>query len=166
MKKMVLTAMAVTCLTGAMYAQDNIPKEDPPQVTVDPTQETFNEMWMKWIEFNNWDKDAAYSTIQNIEQTIREEFPMDPEVEKQVAALNTEMYAKLDAKAKEMGFPSFKDAYASSDPRVQELKQIECDYDTQRYNLTNDYYQEFQHRYQQACIDAITRLMENAESIK
>lgn len=162
MKRMVLTSMAVVCLAGVMYAQDDVVST----VTVDPTQQAFSDLWTKWIEFNNWDKDAAYQTIDEIEQKVREEFPMDPEVQKQVNAISEKMYADLEALANEMGYSNFKDAYGSGDPRVQELKQIESVASQETHNLTESYYQELQRRYRVACIDALTRLMENAQSVK
>jgi hypothetical protein len=165
MKRVIAAVAVVVCCAGVMYAQDET-KVEPPAVTVDPTQQTFNDVWMKWIEFNNWNKDAAYATLQNIEESIRADFPMDPAVTKQLQAISEEMYARLEAKAKEMGFTNFKDAFVSDDPRVQELKQIQGEYSTQQHNLTHEYYEEFNRRYQLACIDAISRLMENAQAIK
>lgn len=165
MKQILLTAMAVMCIAGGMYAQGDIGKEVP-VVPVDPTQQTFNEVFEKWFEFNNWDKDAAYSTIHEIEQKIREDFPIDPEIASQVKAISDKMYADLQAKASEMGYSNFKDAYGSNDPRVLELKQIETDSYALQNSLTEGYYKELQYRYRVATIEALTRLLENAETIR
>ena len=124
------------------------------------------QMWMDWIEFNNNDKNAAYQVIEEINKNIRTEFPMDPKLAATLDQLYKEQYAALDAKAKEMGFSNFKDAYASSDPRAQELKAIEGEYSTRIYNLRSAYDTELNRRIDAACYDAVKRLMENAEAMK
>lgn len=150
MNKLIVTAVVATLLAGSTMAQNLF----------------FGELWSDWIEFNNNDKDAAYKVIQEINNNIREEFPMDPQLKATLDQLVSEKNAALDAKAKELGFTSFKEAYGSSDPRAQEIKTIEMDYSNRINNLRSAYDTELNRRIDIACYEAVKRLMENAETMK
>jgi hypothetical protein len=165
MNRLILTAIAAISLAGFVAAQDV--KVQLPAATDPATiQQEFNQVMNEWLNFNNWDKEAAYKVLNDLNGKIRSEFPLDPQIQKALEELNRKQYAELDAKAKEMGYTNFKDALASSDPRAADIKLIMTNYDSQRFNLTAAYNEEFNRRYHSACIDAMKRLMENAAAMK
>jgi hypothetical protein len=160
MNRVILTAIVATCLAGTVLAGDTL------QVSASQiqNQNEFNEMWTWLIEYNNFNKDAAAQVFNEMEQKIRQEFPMDPKLQQTLDALIKEQYAALEAKAKELGYSNYKDAYNS--PNGTQMKIIEGDYQNRINTLRSDYDKEFHLRYQNACIEAVKRLQENANAMK
>jgi len=163
MKKMLLTAIAAVCLTGSItIAEDFISNEE------------FNQVMNEWIEFNggrdpdnkNFDKEAIWGVVNEIFSTVQDEFPMDPELQKTVRDLRTEQYEVMDAKAKENGYESFKEAIDEHSDLGDELRAMENDYNSRIQALTTDYYEELENRYHTTCAEALQRLMNNAEKMK
>lgn len=155
MKKVILTVIAAMCLIGMTLAQPS-----------SASGSDFNEVWMEWLKFNNWDKNAAYQVMDQMQAKIRQEFPMDPQLAQTLDNLQTQYYAAMQAKAKEYGYSNFKDAYVSDNQElVAALKNIEGQYSQQRNQLTSAYNEEFNRRYNTACMEAMKRLMENANAM-
>ena len=155
MKKLLLTAIAAVCLTGSLaVAEDFV------------TQDEWNEIMNEWIQFNGRDnREAINGVLDEIQDKIKEEFPMDPEMQLQLEALKTDKEAAMAAKAKEFGYDDYRLAVREH-VAVNEIFAIEQDFDNQINSLTNDYYEEFWGRYRTTCADAIERIMENAEKMK
>ncbi|MBN1578118.1 MAG: hypothetical protein JW913_16270 [Chitinispirillaceae bacterium] len=164
MKKLIVTTVLLACCTIWAQAQDVSDEELQVDVN-EQLHQTFDEVWEQWMEFNNQSSDAAYSALANVERQAREEC-LNSELKQQLTDLFDEEYALLDEKAKELGFSSYKEAFASSDPRVDELRTLEEEYNNQRGDLTREYRESFRIRFEQAAIDAIQRMMENAEAVK
>jgi hypothetical protein len=155
MKKVLFTSVAALCLIGMTIVQPSSASGDD-----------FNAVWMEWLKFNNWDKDAAYQVMNQMQEKIRQEFPMDPQLAQTLDNIQKQYYAAMEAKAKEYGYSNFKDAYQSDNQElVSALKYIEADFMNQRSQLTSAYYEEFNRRYNAACVEIMKRLMENANAM-
>jgi len=155
MKRVILSAIAAACFVSAVTAQ------------VPSTSEEYNNLLSEWILLNNGSKDAAYAAFEGFYETIKTEFPIDPAIAQAVAAIRAQGDATVKTKAKEMGFDNFKDAFdPTKNSRYQEIRDLQESFYTQERALTSAYNEEFQRRYQQACIDAMKRLMENIETMK
>lgn len=123
----------------------------------------FEKIKGQWFEFNGGDRSAqaTYQNIMNdIQITLEKQFPMGSELAQQVAALKAEKDAVLLAKAKEMGYESVEQAYASKDHAL--FGSITNDYVKKEAQLAQDYIIEFKGLYQTACAEALQRLMKNA----
>ena len=137
-----------------------------PVVPANTVQDEFNTVFQQWLEFNNWDKMAAYEVMDQMRQKIREEFPMDPQLVKTINDLATQHYAAMEAKAKEYGYSNYKEAAGSNNEElVMLLKNMEVEYSRQNSQLTSAYNEEFNRRYNSACVETMKRLMENAEAM-
>jgi hypothetical protein len=155
MKKVVFAIVAALSLIGLPISQPS-----------SASGSNFNDVWMEWLKFNNWDKNVAYQVMDQMQTKIRQEFPMDPQIQQAVNNLQTQYYAAMQAKASEYGYSNFKDAYASNNEElVKALKSIDMQYNQQQSQLTSAYYAEFNRRYETACLETIQRLMENANAM-
>ena len=166
MKRMMFAAMALALLTGWLQAQEVDVGKDMTPPTIDPVTEEFNNVFNQWLEYNNMDKEAAYSVLQEIQSNIIENFPMDPATQKALNDLNTNEQKQLTALANELGYDNYKDAMAAGEPRSVEFEEISKNFTQQRDDLTRAYYEEFQRRYHATCVDAMQRLMENGQAMK
>jgi hypothetical protein len=155
MNKMIFAGIAALCLIGVTFVQPSSASGDE-----------FNAVWMEWLKFNNWDKDAAYQVMNQMQEKIRQEFPMDPQLAQTLDNIQKQYYAAMEAKAKEYGYSNFKDAYQSDNQElVMALKNIDGQFNQQRSQLTSAYYEEFNRRYNAACVEIMKRLMENANAM-
>jgi hypothetical protein len=155
MKKVIFASIAALSLIG-------LPLTQP----VSASGDDFNTVWMKWLEFNNWDKEAAYQVMDQMREKIRQEFPMDPKLQQTINDLATQHWADMDAIAKQYGFQNYKEASGSNNEEVvMILKKMEADYSQQNSQLTSAYYEEFNRRYDAACLETMKRLMENANAM-
>jgi hypothetical protein len=155
MKKVIFASIAALSLIG-------LPLTQP----VSASGDDFNTVWMKWLEFNNWDKHVAYQVMDQMREKIIQEFPMDPKLLQTINDLTARHWADMNAVAKQYGFQDYKEAYGSNNEEVvMILKKMEMDYGLQYSQLTTAYNEEFNRRFNAACIETIQRLMENANAM-
>lgn len=154
MNRLIITMVAAVWIAGSITAQDV------------PSQSEFNKVFSDWFEFNNRDKEAAYAIMGELNDKISKEFPMDPELVKTLEERAAKSQAAIDEEAKALGYSNFKDALSSNDPKTAELKKMFEQMQTEGMNLTAPYYEELTRRINAAAIEAIRRLMENAEAMK
>jgi hypothetical protein len=167
MKRTIFAMITLASLAGFAWSQDE--KRDVPEITprtVDPIAAEFNTVMREWLEYNNWDKEVAYTVITDLNTKIREDFPMNPATLQAISELDAKEQAELSALAKEMGYDHYKDAMTTDNPRAGEFRDLMSNYSQLRGNLTREYSEEFNRRYQTACIDAMKRLMENGNAMK
>lgn len=113
-------------------------------------------------------------TLQNdLYKKIKQEFPMDPQMQAAIAAIESQKVADYNALAQKYGCSSWdelmkKDKY---DPIFQnnkiwdERQKIDDEYGTEYSKIVTPYYTEFNKRYENAVIEAIKRIQENAKTM-
>ncbi|HLV30601.1 MAG TPA: hypothetical protein VKY57_03420 [Chitinispirillaceae bacterium] len=130
------------------------------------SEDEFEKIKNQWFEFNGGDRSAqaTYKNIMDeIQTTLEEQFPMSSELAQQIAALKAEKDAVLLAKAKEMGYESVEQAYASKDHAL--FGSLTNEYTKKKAQLMQDYLIEFKGLYRTTCAEALQRLMKNAEQM-
>jgi hypothetical protein len=163
MKKIIL-ALVVACLANGSMAQEYTPT---------PEQVELNNM-MSWLfEYYNYDKDAAYQTINGIQSKVVAEFPMDPKLAEAVKAAEAKGQAAQLALAQKYGFATIDAFYGEQKYHPEkypdakgELQAIYVEQSTQISILTKAYTDELNRRIQTAEIEAIQRLQANANTMK
>jgi hypothetical protein len=165
MKKILLSALSVLCLTGAVAA------------AATPEQIEYNDM-VSWLilSYYNSDKDAAYKMLNGIQDKIKAEFPMDQKIVEAVNAIRAQSQTAQEELAKKYGFADYKafymdlkyypEKYKNAQDVWAEINQVGKQYSDAENALTKAYYDEFYKRVQAAEIEAIKRLQENAKAMK
>ena len=130
---------------------------------------------MSLLQYENWDKDAAYKVITDMRTKIQQEFPMDQKLVDAVNAVQAQQKAAELALAQKNGYASvdammidlkYKDGQGKYIDMMEQLKVLDNDYLMKQADLTRAYNDEFQKRYEAACIEAINRIKANANTMK
>ena len=172
MKKALLSALSIVCLTGMAIAQDY---NKPPVPPVPPEQIEYNNM-VEWLfNYYNQDKEATYQMLNGIQEKIRAEFPMDQKLVDAVNAARAQSDAALLVVAKKYGFTNYDEFYMdlkyhpekyNNGAPWQEIELIWKQGTATEQNLTKEYNEALSKRVQTAEIEAIKRLQENAKAMK
>jgi hypothetical protein len=177
MKKIFLSMLAVACLAGISMAQDKpAPDVTPPT----PEQSAFQGAWEWLIQYENWNKEAAYKVIDDMRNKIQQEYPMDSKLQEAVNAVQSQLNASELAIAQKYGFATYEALYMDLKYKganwkggadkyeevMRELKILENDCQIKQADLTRAYQEEFQKRFEAACVEAINRLKDNANAMK
>jgi hypothetical protein len=137
--------------------------------TLSPVEQQY-QIIKQWMAFNNWDKEKAYVVLNEVNAQLRIEFPLDVQLFTEADNFRQMYLAKLNQKAKEMGFEDYEQAIftlnENNDPRGLALENELDAYRIQESDITKEWYKENNRRYCTAAIDAIKRIMENANTMK
>jgi hypothetical protein len=153
MKKIILAALAVACMSGLSMAQSS----------------DYNDLLTWLIAYNNNDKAAAYASLEGISKDIQQQFPIDPALQAAVNAASTKQLADLQALATKLGYTDYKKMYENQNDKAAQdaIKKIGDEYtSTPAVINMNAYYAELNTRYQAAAVEAIKRIKENAKAMK
>lgn len=179
MKKVTLTAIVVTCFAAMSFASSDEFYE---------LQQWLGKYYceqnnVEWVSTNDPRYNELKSkgegmfslpplTLQNdLYNKIKQDFPMPSEMEAAVAAIESQKVANYNALAQKYGCSSWdelmkKDKY---DPIFQDNKifeerqKIDQTYQESYSKTVTSYYTEFNKRYENAVIEAIKRIQENAK---
>ena len=130
------------------------------------------------VEYYN-QKDAFYAFVGTIKTKIQQEYPVDPQLTKQIADLKAATAAKEAAKLSELGASSASvlvekliqkyggdKAVAYASPEYLSYAAIGQDMNQTINNLMAAYNAEFQRRYEAAFIEAVKKFQENGSTMK
>jgi len=163
MNKVILTTIVTLFLAGITAAQTiDVPEKTPEQKA---TEQEYLEVIDEWKDLMGFDKNSRESegAIHQIYENIKEEFPMDPEIQKQVEEIQKQRDEDMEAAAKAAGFSSADEAWRAGNTEVQE---IYTEAVAKITPLSQPYYNELGYRYHLAAIDALKRMIENANAMK
>ena len=157
MRKIAFLSMVAIFLAGSVHAQ---------QMPQDLIQ------WL--IEYFNYDKNAAYAVINEVQGKVKQEFPMDQKLVDALKALDVQQQAAMVDLAKKNGYSDYNEFYSAAKYKsasgdwtwFNEIQNIYSEYGTARSNLTASYNAEFNKRVTEATTEAIKRLQENANAMK
>jgi hypothetical protein len=124
-------------------------------------------------------KDAFYAFMGTIKTKVQQEYPVDPQLTKQIADLKAATAAKEAAKLSELGASSASvlvekliqkyggdKAVAYASPEYKSYAAIGQDMNETINNLMSAYNAEFQRRYEAAFIEAVKKFQENGTTMK
>jgi hypothetical protein len=126
-------------------------------------------------------KNAFYAFMGTIEAKVKQEYPVDPQLTKQVNDLKAAYEAARTAKLLEFGIKDQAgyDAYYTNlkynskdgtemakDPLMSQLNALYTELQTSTQNVMQAYNDEFRKRYEAAFIEAVKKFQENGATMK
>jgi hypothetical protein len=173
MNKVLLAVIAAVSFAGFAIAQDK-PLPEPPT----PEQAEYNEM-IQWF-IASTGKYEIMDFEKQMRDKIKLEFPMDQKLQEAVNSTKTDYYNNLTSFAKQLGitvtsqmtfdelYSKIKLALGQSENKqyYNSFAKIDNEYYTKLNTLTKSYNDEFNVRFEAACVDAIKRIKENAETMR
>ena len=181
MKQLLTKALAATAMAGLF-------------LSVQGSSSDYQEMQMWLFEsythgMNEHDnpveyyqqKDAFYEFMDAVHTRVQQEYPVDPQLTKQVDDLKAEYEAARKAKLLEFGIAdeaaydeyymnlkhSSKDPESmASDPLMSELNALHTELQNSIENVMKEYNDNFRKRYEAAFVEAVRKFQENGASMK
>ncbi len=132
------------------------------------------------VEYYN-QKDAFYAFTNTIRIKIQQEYPVDPQLTKQVSDLKAAYEAARAAKLLEYGIKDeagYIEYYGKvkynchsweemlKDPLLSQLENLQTEFQTSTTNVMKAYNDEFQKRYEAAFVEAVKKFQENGVTMK
>lgn len=163
MNKVILTGIAALLFAGIVVAQPGgyIPLTEQQKAT----EQEYRELVDEWKDFMGLDKNTreGEEALRELYKHIKDEYPMDADISKEVEEIKTQRDIDMEAKAKELGYANASEAFEAGKQEVINIYSESVEEITAR---TGEYYHELQYRYNLAAIDALKRLLENAKEMK
>jgi hypothetical protein len=176
MKKVVGIMAAALCCAGVVWSNEY---QEMEAWLFDSYANGLNENDNTKEYYNS--KDAFYAFVGAIKDKIKQEYPVDPQLTKQINDLTASYEAARKAKLLEFGIndeTGYMEYYGKvknnctsweemlKDPLLSQLENLETEFHTSTANVMKAYNDEFQRRYEAAFIEAVKKFQENGTTMK